>query len=628
MNDTTLHRHGTHREPRRAALGSGMVIRASIVGAVLLALATIAAGFLVRWPITDHKLYARAVRFIATSSGLNVRATGPMTLVLLPRPTVRIRDIDMHGLDDAISLNADAITGSLSLPALLTGRLRIAKTTLAGLTMAVDVDRVLPPLTAMVQAAGDPAERKANRDRLGFLHTDGLTIRSGIIRLRSNDPEKDILVTDLDGTFEWPANDSGVSLNGRGHWHGEPTDLAILLDKPITLIEGGSSEGYGHLKSTAIDVTLSGTLNGTGSPSATGKIAASTTMLPGFLRSIGTPLPQLEQIASARLNGDITLADHVVSMSSMELGLDDMLFDGALSFHNETGHPGIAGTLATDRMRLDPFVNTLPPLGRWDQAWNTDPFATRSVAYDDIDLRISASSASFGSIEFEDGGLSLQSRDGRMEVSLGEARAYDGLFKGRLVATVDGDATVVRADATITQLDLAALGRAFDPPLQITGTSSGHMTIEGRGTSPDSLIRSLAGRGQVNVRDGEIGAPLVASVLKTAVSPSDDTPELRTDAPIPFDSVMLGLSVAKGVMTLDEGWMTRPDLRAMFDGHLSLADRSADLRTWVTPNGDDSRSEAGRAMGLRLAGPWRMLRLQSVPVDVRGTPAPVPDASQ
>jgi AsmA protein len=600
-----------------------VVIRSIVAAATVTVLLAVTAGFLVRWTVTDPKLRSRIVHYVAASSGLSTEAAGPIRLRFLPRPAVELHSVTMRGANGAVSLDADSLVGNLSFPAMLMGRLRVAKTILNQPTMVFDLDRLMPLLEVLVQPPQDDLATEPAAAPLAFLHTGGVTFRSGVLRVRSHDPRRDTLVTDIWATLEWPADGSGASLNGAARLHGVRGTLAATLDSPGTLLRGGDSGAYIRLKSPTLDLVGDGTFSARGANRAVGRLTASTPNLPVFLRSVGTPSPELDRIREAKLSAEATVADGTLALSNMRLSLDAMLFEGAMAFADHAGHPSLAGTLATEAIDVGPFLAALPSPLSPDQAWSTVPFDTRSVAYEDIDLRISASRARLGRLEFEDGGLSLQSGGGRMELSLGEARAYDGLFKGRLVAKLDGDVTEVRADATVSQFDLKALAQDFGMGRQLTGTTTGHLTLEGRGRNMAELVGSLSGRGQVGVHNGDIGPELVAML----VHPTEDLAGASSQA-IPldqaeFDSASLGFEVSQGLATVVDGWILRPDFRALVAGSCLLAAQQAELTAQVT-SGDDPSVPPAPASRITVAGSWRDLKLTRRPTTLALPSGPRP----
>jgi AsmA protein len=252
----------------------------------------------------------------------------------------------------------------------------------------------------------------------------------------------------------------------------------------------------------------------------------------------------------------------------------------------------------------------LPKLGADADGWNRAAFNTRSVADDDIDLRVSASRARMGNVELDDGSLSVQSGHGRMELSLGEARAYDGLLKGRLVATLRGGMTEVRADATVSRLDLMSLLKDVEGSERLHGIATGHVTLEGSGSSPAELIHSLTGHGQVSVRNGEIDAALLDEIVKPAPS-AGRWPLARLPNNIAsFDSASMSFAIDQGQLSLADSQILWPSVRALVTGWASLPRRTADLRAIISPIGDDEGQPGVASAAFGLSGSWSNLRLK------------------
>lgn len=576
---------------------------------VLVILGVGAAGAFVRVSIVDEALRARILRHMEAASGLSVEVAGPITLRLLPRPTLEMTAVSMVGADGAVSLDADGLTGRLGFGDLLTGDLQVHSTVLDRPTVVLDLDRLEPLARLMAgRPAGGGIDRQGARRLPAVLHSDGLTVRSGVVRLLSRDRRRDTIVTDLSATLAWPDETSSASLAGSAGWRNGEGQFAVRLDAPSLLASGQASAASLHVKSTLLDLSADGTLSGSGATVAVGTLSAATPDLAAFLRVTGTPAAQLSAIHRARLSGDATLGDGVLSLAEAHLWLDSTEFEGAMAFNDPGGHPGLVGTLATDRIDLDPFLAALPTLAGSDAGWSRIPFNTRSVAYDDIDLRISASLATVGALAFQDGSLSLQSGNGRMELSLGEARAYDGLLKGRVVATLRDDQTEVHADATLSRLDLTSLARDAGGLNDLKGTTTGHMTLDGRGDTPEQLMRSLRGKGQVSVRNGEIAGPLVDAIVKTGSSNRSARPILP-ESIASFDAATLGFAIDKGRLSLDDSWIVWPNLRAMVTGSASVPQQRLDLRAAVTAASDDPATAGDQPAAFGLAGPWRDLHL-------------------
>ena len=586
------------------------VASAGLALALILAIAALSS---LTWEVGDPTRRALVLDRVAASSGLRSVAGGAIRLRLLPLPSIEIHDIDMTGLDGAVRVQADVLAGRLGLGGLLRGRWTVSTVTLDRPTIVLDMDRLTPLVSAMLAAAqASPGEPQSiERSVFAVLRTDGVGLRAGVVRLLSSDAQRDTLLSDVTGTFAWPGGAGDAEVGGRANWRGVPATFSAVLDTPSMLSSGGSTDGSLRLRSPVLDLSLNGAIVGGAHPHAEGRLSASTIDLRGFLRALDTPVPQLGAFREASLSAEASLSPERLALSAVQLGLGDMSFEGAMVVHDNAGRPALAGTLATERIDLNPFLAALPPLDAPDTAWSAAPLPTRSVADDDIDLRISASKARIGSLAFEDGSLSLQSGHGRMELSVGEARAYDGLLKGRVVATIDGDITEVRGDVSVSRLDLARAAREFSRSTTLEGSATGHLMLESRGRSYAELIQALAGQGQVSVRNGAAPPRLVAATASVRPESGAAT-TAALDRLASFDSASAALSVSHGTVSLRDGRVIWPDVTGILTGEASIPLRRLDGRIAMEPPADGS-APAAEPASIALSGPWRDLSLSATP---------------
>lgn len=596
MTADTLRREalGSARRVRRRRLPPWRVRLPAALAAIVLLVCGLGAGF-APWTLADAGLKDRILTGIERASGLAVTSAGPLTIRLLPWPSVSIGTIALRGAAGALALEADGLTGQLGLASLWDGRPDLQAVALDSPTIALDLDRLQPTLDALVrQGFASPL--------LALFHTTGLQLRSGVIRLRSTDRRRDALLTEVTATLVWPADDAEANLSGTATWRGVTGHFAADVVRPGDLRAGGDALASMHVKSPVLAVDAEGTLDGTGDRRAAGKLSASTADLQGLLRVIGAPAREVSGLQVASLTGNATLSGTLLSLDEATLHLDAMAFEGALAVRRLHHRDSLAGTLATDHIDLDPFLSTLPALLDPSGAWNGGLLNTRSIAFDDIDLRVSTTSASVGSFRTEDGSLLLQSGDGRLEASIAEARAYGGLLKGRVVATLDGETTGLRAEATLSRLDLASLLKDVPGNFAGAGSLTGHLSLDSRGTSPATLVRGLRGRGELSVHDGEIGSALLAALVRAAPSASASAVPLAIGI-TPFDAAAITGAVEAGHATLADSWIAWPAARASLSGTASLADQTLDITASV--NGPEASAAA-----YVLKGPWRDLRLK------------------
>lgn len=553
------------------------------------------------WPLRGPQTLQAIARQVEAAYGLEVEVTGPAGLRLLPRPLVELGAVAFRTRDGTVRIDAERLRGSLDLTALATGEVRLAHVWLGRPTVTVDADRLKSQVAPMLH--GEPARLA------GLMRTAGLSLRDGVVRVQSANPAADLLLTDVSGSFSWPTLGAGASLTGSATWRGTALTGSLDLDSPDALLAGGGSLASFHLRSEPIDLQGIVTLSGSGDSRAVGRIAATTRDLAGFLRLIQHPAPQLGGFSRAHLDGTVAATDETLSISDATVGLGDMQFEGALAVRRKGDRPALAATLATDRIDIGRFLDQLPAVADPDGPWTSRPLDTLAIADDAIDLRVSAAHATLGRLVIEDSSLSLQSGDGRLEMSLGEARAYDGLVKARVVAAVEGGATVARLDAALSRIDLGKLLKDAGAPVG-SGILTGHLGIESRGASPDALARAAQGRGELTLRDGTLDLP----ALTAATRNGDAAPTRVTDLAATFDDAVVRFGVRRGAISLVDSGVTWPQARAELSGSASLPERRLDLKAVVTPDTD------GDPVAFGIAGPWRDLQLS--PVRASSPPRP------
>lgn len=185
-----------------------------------------------------------------------------------------------------------------------------------------------------------------------------------------------------------------------------------------------------------------------------------------------------------------------------------------------------------------------------------------------------------------------QLRDARMAIAFGPERlevrdltgqGARGQWSGAL--TIDHTATPASATALVRFADVELADVA--PGAGVKGLVAGVVTLTGRGTSPEAMVSSLAGRGTVTLGETQIDAlqpATIAAALAQAVrGPAEGLgPRLRqslleakaNQAPIVVPARAVPLEVARGVVT------GRPVAAELADGQVT-ANLALDLSSLV-----------------------------------------------
>lgn len=528
-----------------------------------------------------------ARRGLEQALGATVGITGPIDVAILPRPHLEARDVRISAADGAVAIHVGTVRASLAWLPLLEGRLAFNRVQFASPTGVVDLD-------ALTFSRG---RRLATTDPIApDLVPNRITLTSAVLRIRSHNAATDGTITDLHAEIGGLGG-VGITIAGGAGWHGVRGDFSAHFDSAAAFFVGSNTTGAVKLRSPLATIAMNGIFARGWQGGFTGKAAFSSPAFSALMRTAGIRAGSDLGIQHASLSGDAETTDAGVALSNAKLILNDTALEGTLAWQGSEGRPGLVGTLATDTLALDALVSALPPLRDPGGPWSTASLDAALLNAYDVDLRISANRVTLKSVETEDAALSVLCQAGRLEISLGEARAYGGLVKGRVFVNDIGDDVEVKLDATWSRLDLNKMTAVFGTSDgQLAGSSSGHLTAGGRGASMGAIVNSTAGRGQVSLRQAKLAG---IDVVEALVHP--DQHGIAADAPddIAVDLASADFKAVNGVLTIGTASVAGPDLHLGIQGQTSLS--AQNYRLSSTPI--DTGTAPGSATTV-LVGQW------------------------
>ncbi len=285
--------------------------------------------------------------------------------------------------------------------------------------------------------------------------------------------------------------------------------------------------------------------------------------------------------------------------------LDGNDFEGALAVQLGEENPVLSGTLATSRLSLRPFLADLPAAVGRDGQWSREPFNSDDLRLIDLDLRVSATRVILPNIVMEDAAFALMSRNGRLDFTLAEAKAYQGRLKGRASLAAEAAGLSFHATAALTDIDMTALPLGPFATGRFAGALTGSANVESSGSSMSELMRNLDGRAQFAVAHGElVGVDLERAVRRTDKRPLALANDIRHGG-TPFDHAGFELRIAKGVGEIAAGTLGGPSVDLNFGGSADFAERALNLNALATPpDAGKPPGEDGPRFRFDVIGPW------------------------
>jgi AsmA protein len=436
------------------------------------------------------------------------------------------------------------VQDSAKLPAVQTLIVREAKVSLDLVDLlrgriTIDALRLLKPrITLRDTLAGASAATPAGdlfTRLLGGAPVRVLHVRNGRITLPAgrNGAIKDIYAH-IDA-----GKDTGA-VSGFGSFAYKDTTVRYSLESGSPIASGGV-ESFPlalMLSSKPLRVRLNGTASYAGEFKLDGDMQAEIDDGRRFLNWLGVRLPAGDSLKGFSASGGFHLAGTALTFDDGTFTLDGNKAVGLLALSARGLRPRVEGTLAFDRLMLDPY------LGKASSSEGGAPPSTESTAsfpfnrpllqFIDADLRISAAAIDAGALKLGRGGFTVSAKQGVVASEVGELELCGGSADGRLDADLAQPNKQVNL---VANLDDVAIDTCLQPlglAAPISGTANVKTELAAEGSDPTQFTGSLAGTLKLKAKDGAV--PVDFARLLAGPTPLNDDGWSHDNA-TPFDQL-------------------------------------------------------------------------------------------
>lgn len=555
------------------------------------------------WTFSGEALRHELAEQVLQTTGLRAYAGGRATFAVLPRPRIKLENVTISDENGALVVDTGILKGDLRILPLIAGRMELASLLLISPNITYDLDSEPLHKSGAIARASEtlpstPEAAGADEARLGVV-----SISDGTIRLKSKSQGIDATIDDVNLTLDWPRLSAPASLNGSLTWKGDVADVAAWLGKPSALLRGEQSSMTMKLDSPGLTLSTSGALSGSPRMQYEGRVSAASKSLRALMGSFGLGVPLPGPLNNVSLTGSARAGLRSLALSGLRMTVDGNSFEGTLALQGTNVRPTLSGTLASDNLVLTPLVSDLPGLTGPEGQWSRESLSLRALDFADVDLRFSASRARLGRAVFEDTGCSILLTNGRLDVTLAQAKAYGGQLKGRASLSPGSDGLDMRASGVFSKIDSGALMKDALRGIRVTGEASGQFSLDGQGETVSQLIRSLDGRAQITFRNGDIlGLDLEQALRRLEKRPLSIVTEVRSGR-TGFDTAVVSARVNDGTIELDQAAVSGLGVQLAVTGTASLADRSMKLNAIA-------RQTVGPAAVARENGPQLLMEIR------------------
>lgn len=541
---------------------------------------------------------ARVVSELSERTGYRVTVGETPEITVWPRFRAILKDVTLRDWadDGATVLTVERAVVDLSPLAIVGGFAEFSRINLHNPVFAVvrrDGRYHLPPSTgagrleqAIARAAGKDVP---NQPAMG-----GIKIFDGKIVDIANGSE---IATAVNGIAEWPMSNSAATLNAGAIWRGQAVTVSMSVATPIALIRGGTSSLSIEVQSTQANVNFSGSASDFASPKFEGTLEASSPALAKALDWLDIGIGPAANLGKVSLTGQATgTVDHL-AVSQAVVTVHDMPGAGALDFTLVNGIPSVAGTLAFDRLDLQPIFASA---GDQNNSEATDLEFTNQFG---VDLRLSAGEAIAFGQSLRDVAATVQVRPGFAVFDISDATVMGGTLQMGLRGEHKAGLDTAELRMSATDVDVAPLLKLLGLNAEaISAKTTFTASFTGPVSSPTVFRRMMRGTVEGSLSGGTISD---FDLAKLTGQP-DDTGFFPLTALGGRSTVLEGAEfkagLATGVARLHKTHVDTPEAIIELDGIIPYVGRSLALTGHVYSKTTPETTPGGKLFF--IGGSW------------------------
>ncbi|MGL4488095.1 MAG: AsmA family protein [Rhizobiaceae bacterium] len=556
--------------------------------------------------IDQEKLKAKFLADIGQWIGSEVTSRGQFQLSLFPEFKATLADVVSTEAASPVQLSARSIEIGISPWPALIGRIDSSSIqfneadiivhaqtgdTLAGLWR-------VNPLGSIVESAGRQMVSDASATDLSSVRNAKLglvTLNQSTFTAIAKDGSKE-QISNIDGSLNWPSLRSSAHLDAVAKWRGETLDIKAQIMDPLGFLAGDNSSLSLNVASTPMTLSFVGKGNLVANFFADGDVSWKTPSMRRFLQWLRTSSTAGESIGEIELNAKLVTKDGKLNFNDVAMSVSDSVASGTLVIDPVVKPIKSSGTLAFKKVDLAALAASLP-IGADGQVGDE----LRVLDNLDVDLRLSAESATIGGYVIANAAGAIRIAKGDASIDLGTGDIAGGTIMGRLELT--GPATN-KTGHLIAALRKLQLDQVSDLPAGIpvfSGPLSGKLEIAG----PYLDLRTLlaTGNGTFNL---ELDPGVVRNFNLEAMQSA-----VETQSNFELPSVYAGMSEARefslnaliksGVIVVNDAKAVIDGRRVLLTGAIPLLSRGIALNGVIT---DIDPGASTKPLPFFVGGTW------------------------
>lgn len=574
-------------------------IRVALVAALLviatLAAARLAAPYLVSTAIVRSALASAMARW----TGHDVVIASIPALSFWPNPEVTLMGVTVTRNDGDARIvlgQIDAIQARFSLLSAMKGQPDFKSFRLLRPQIRIerDADGHLDwanegLLSDAVRAATQDPEGRQSLPGAFDAEIGSVEVIDGEITLVDGRDGHEVVLGEVDARLDWPRLAAPLSGTASMALFGETLTAEFATPSPLLLIRGETANVTAEASLAAASGKFEGAISLTEGLVGDSDVELAVSDVPAIAKLAGLRLAGTESWKSFSLTTTVLRDPKEWRFDTLAFRIDGSEGQGLAAMRRlPDGRTRLSGTLAADHLGLDrllvalavPFDDTvavrLPSIVRWL----------------DLDIRLSAPTASFQTLTMTDLGASLIGRAEEIALLIGDARLFGGTLSARIDAKTGAqpksDLSLNLSDAQLGDL-FASLG--IDGP-HPSGRGSLEMQLSLPPGNWQNKPEEISGYVKLSADDGVLRGFDAAGVRTMLADNAYFQLDAAGDDDFAFDQFDLSVRLDKGVAEIEKAAIRGRQEVLTFTGIAPLGPLALALNGELNPSSGASTAEA------------------------------------
>ncbi|WP_299964490.1 AsmA family protein [uncultured Roseobacter sp.] len=433
-----------------------------------------------------------------------------------------------------------------------------------------------------------------------------ITDASLIYAAAGSDP---VVFDQVDLTLDWPEAQGAATITARLRPAATPVSVEVVIDGFAGFIAGETQTLRAAVSTDAGRIALDG--RGSADGAVAGDLTLSTGDTNAFLRALGMPGADLPPDLGGQIDLSTALtvtAERAVSLRDLVVSLGRNRISGAADL-NLKDVPQLNAQLDIGDFVLPSASAPTASSGGGgggqagtgsssQSGWPTAAIDASALGTFNGEIALTANSIDLGQFDLGATRALLRNDNSRMVFELRDVAAYGGDLTGTFVIN-NRSGLSVGGDLTATGIEMQPLLTDAADLTRLTGTGAVQMSFLGVGASVDAIMKSLSGKGSLQIGRGTILGIDLDRLMRSGDVGSGTTV---------FDSLTGSWTIAAGTLQNNDLLLQLKSYQASGAGAVGLGSQTVDYT--VTPIALRANSGQGVSIPVRFTGPWSNISIR------------------